>query len=103
MYLPDSPLHIVSILCHVWQQLIATGHSLARQSHSCLRLCCTVSVSTKSISIAFLAAPRAIELTDDEFCLPYLSLVYTWFNIHATRASILILYLKKHECESAIR
>ena len=36
MYLPDSPFHIVSILCHVCQQLIATGRSLARQPHSCL-------------------------------------------------------------------
>ena len=43
-----------------------------------------VPVSSKSISIAFLAAPRAIELTatDDELCSPYFSLVYTWFNVH---------------------
>ena len=104
-------LHVVSILCHVcqqlasspgpsppnasWgrpdeasQQLIATGHSLAREPHSCL--CYTVSVSSKSlsISIAFLAAPRAVEQTviDDELCpplQPYFSLVYTWFNVYA--------------------
>ena len=45
-----------------------------------------VPVSSKSISIAFLAAPRAIELTvtDDELCSPYFSLVYTWFNVHVT-------------------
>ena len=50
-----------------------------------------ISVSSKSIivSIIFLGAPRAIELTviDDELCpplQPYFSLVYTRFSVDAT-------------------
>ena len=45
-----------------------------------------VPVSSKSILIAFLAAPRAIELTvtDNELCSPYFSLVYTWFNVQCS-------------------
>ena len=49
-------------------------------------------MSSKSIivSIAFLGAPHAVELTviDDEFCpllQPYLSLVYTRFSVDAWR------------------
>ena len=64
VYLPDSPLHVVSILCHVCQQLIAMGCTIWQDS----RIAASVqvySLSNKSlsISIVFLAAPRAVELT----------------------------------------
>ena len=68
VYLSDlSPLHVVSIPCHVAMPTVNIYCSLARQSHSYT----TVSVSSKSIPITFLATPRAIEPTviDDKLCL----------------------------------
>ena len=87
VYLPDSPLHahVVSILCHVCQQSMATvvwqdSHIAATGSSA--RLCSIVSVNSKSISITFLTAPHTVELTviDDELFPPF-RLTFLWFTL----------------------
>ena len=73
---PGHETSLFSLPCHVCQQLIATGCSLARQLHICLYY--TVLVNYLGCR---LAAPCAVELTmiDDE--CPPLQPYFLWFTL----------------------